>query len=73
LIAVLVALAAVVTIAAYVLHNSRDQRQSVGQTSSLMLLGRQNWPDCSKLVGDWSRTDGDYIISIRNVDPNGNV
>ena len=73
LIAVLVALATVITIAAYVLYNSRDQRQSVGQTSSMMLLGRQDMPDCSKLVGDWSRTDGDYIISIRNVDPNGNV
>ena len=35
--------------------------------------GRQAQADYKKLVGNWMRTDGDYIISIRGVDTDGKV
>jgi hypothetical protein len=56
--AVIIGLIVVIAVAAGVLH----QRQ-----------GRQSQPDYTRLVGNWMRTDGDYIISIRGVDADGKV
>ena len=56
--AVLIGLIVVIAVAAGVLH----QRG-----------GRQAQADYRKLIGNWMRTDGDYIIRILRVDPNGYV
>jgi len=58
LLAVLIGLIVVIAVAAGVLH----QRE-----------GKQTQADYIKLVGNWMRTDGDYIISIRGVDADGKV
>ena len=58
--AVLIGLIVVIAVAAGVLINFRS-----------LLIGRQ--ADYKKLAGNWMRTDGDYIISIRAVDADGKV
>ncbi len=39
----------------------------------LFLSGGQKQADYGKLVGDWGRTDGDYVIRIRGINPDGTI
>lgn len=40
---------------------------------SKQLIGRQAQADYKKLIGDWGRPDGDYIIRISSIYPDGQV
>ena len=64
---------AVVMSAIYVLHNYRGRKQSVGLASSLAAVDGQNRPDFNKLIGNWIRPDGGYVISIRDINSDGQV
>ncbi|UCD56269.1 MAG: hypothetical protein JSV16_10570 [Candidatus Hydrogenedentota bacterium] len=71
--AVIGGLAGAAVVATAVLLVSRGSNPATEPASSLTPASAGEKPDCSKLIGNWMRPDGGYIINVRNVDPGGQV
>ena len=66
---ILAGLAIVVVVLLVVKSGRETERKSAAPT----ITPRAQEPSTQKLIGNWVRTDGGYIIAVRSVDPAGRV
>jgi len=51
----------------------KSGRETERQSAAPAITPRTQEPNTQKLIGNWVRTDGGYIIAVRSVDPAGRV
>jgi hypothetical protein len=66
---ILAGLAIVVVVLLVVRSGRETERRSAAPATT----PRAQEPNTQKLIGNWVRTDGGYIIAVRRVDPEGHV
>jgi len=60
-------------IAVVVLLAVKSGRETERRLPALAITPRAQEPSTQRLIGNWMRTDGGYIIAVRSVDPEGRV
>ena len=60
-------------IIAVVLLVVKSGRETERKSAAPAITPRAQEPNTQRLVGNWVRTDGGYIIAVRSVDPEGRV
>ena len=60
-------------IVAVVLLVVKSGRQTERKSTAPAITPRAQEPNIQRLIGNWMRTDGEYIIAVRSVDPAGRV
>jgi hypothetical protein len=61
---------AIVVVVFLVVKSGRETRQ---KSAASAITPSPQEPNTQRLVGNWVRTDGGYIIAVRSVDPEGRV
>ena len=56
-----------------VLMAVKSGRETERKSAAPAVTPRAQGPNTQRLVGNWVRTDGGYIIAVRSVDPEGRV
>lgn len=71
--ALAIGLIVIIAVAAALFLHHGNPPQTPAPNPSLPASYAQSKPDYEKLIGDWGRTDGDYVIRISSANPDGKI